>query len=70
MEIPYQKLKADVLQAIIEEFVLREGTDYGHTDYNLDQRAAQVLRQLEKGQIGVFFDEESQSCTLVTRADD
>ena len=29
MEIPHSQLTDEVLEAIIEEFITREGTDYG-----------------------------------------
>ena len=49
IEIPYTRLKADTLQAVIEEFILREGTDYGAHEISLDDKRAQVRHQLDKG---------------------
>lgn len=64
MEIPYQKLAPTVLRAIIEEFVTREGTDYGTNDFSLDSKVAQVTRQLCEGSIYLSYDSESDSCHL------
>ena len=35
MLIPFQQLNPDTLNALIEAFVLREGTDYGDSDISL-----------------------------------
>ncbi|MYE98920.1 MAG: YheU family protein, partial [Gammaproteobacteria bacterium] len=34
MEVPWQKLSDEALAAVIEEFVTREGTEYGARDYS------------------------------------
>ena len=67
MEIPYKKLAPDVLRAVIEEFVTREGTDYGDSNFSLDEKVAEVIRQLEEKSIYISFDSENQSCHLQKR---
>lgn len=64
MNIPHQQLQADTLRAIIEEYISREGTDYGDTEYSMEQKVQQVMRQLERGDIVLNYDAESQSCDL------
>ncbi len=69
-------LAADALQGIVEEFVLREGTDYGYGSSvssesskvgSLEAKVSQVMRQLEKGEVVLVYDEATESCDLVTR---
>jgi len=76
MIIPYTLLSSDTLRGIVEEFVLREGTDYGYgtavgsesgRGQGLEGKVAQVMRQLETGDVAVVYDEETESCDLVTR---
>ena len=67
IEIPYTRLKADTLQAVIEEFILREGTDYGAHEISLDDKRAQVRHQLDKGEVLITFDPRTENCTLMTR---
>ena len=38
LAIPYQRLSAEALDAILEDFVCREGTDYGDYDVSLAAR--------------------------------
>lgn len=65
MEIPYHLLTNDALTGLIEEFVTREGTDYGPGVHTLEDKAAQVRRQLEKGLAVIFYDEHNESCSIV-----
>ena len=65
--VPHHKLSAEVLQALIEDFVTREGTDYGLHGCSLAQKHAAVLRQLETGEACILFDADSESVTLVRR---
>jgi len=67
MEIPYERLSAEVLNSLIEHFVLREGTDYGHGEYSLEQKVATVKKQLERGDAIIVFDEKEESCDIVVR---
>ena len=64
MNIPFQELQTETLTAIIEEFISREGTDYGVHESSLEQKVQQVKSQLQRGEIVVTFDPESQSCDL------
>ena len=67
MEIPYKKLNDETLQAVIEEFISREGTDYGEQEYDLSQKVQQVRNQSERGDIFLSYDPETQSCQLQPR---
>jgi uncharacterized protein YheU (UPF0270 family) len=63
--VPHTELSADALRGVIESFVLREGTDYGARDVSLEDKVAQVLRQLERGEARIVFDPASESITIV-----
>jgi len=62
--IPYQRLSSDALDAIIEDFVGREGTDYGDYHFSLDDKKNQVLAQLHAGTATLLFDPVLQSCHI------
>jgi uncharacterized protein YheU (UPF0270 family) len=51
LEVPLDQLSADALLGVIDDFVLREGTDYGATEYTLEQKRKHVLEQLRSGTI-------------------
>ncbi len=50
MLIPWQDLSPETLENLIESFVLREGTDYGEHERTLEQKVADVKRQLQCGE--------------------
>ena len=66
MEIPYTALSQDALRGVIMEFVTREGTDYGDRVYSLNEKIEHVMRQLRKGEVHVYYDEDTETCNLVS----
>ena len=54
--IRHTQLSPEVLRAVVESFVLREGTDYGEREFSLEEKVAQVLRQLERDEAQIVFD--------------
>ncbi|WP_421866609.1 YheU family protein [Motiliproteus sp.] len=67
MRIPHDQLSAEALQGLIEEFVTREGTDYGEGDYSLVDKVDHVREQLKQGKVVICFDSYLQTCTLMTK---
>jgi len=65
IEIPYLQLSAEALRGVVENFVLREGTDYGTRVYSLEEKVAQVLAQLHRGEVQILFDSETSTVTIV-----
>ena len=65
--IPYTELTADALQGLIESFVLREGTEYGAQEILLEQKVAQVLRQLQRKEAQIVFDPDTETVDIVVR---
>jgi len=61
-----EQLSADALAALVESFILREGTDYGLHEVALETKKNQVLRSLEKKEVLILFDPESESINLLT----
>ncbi|NRA63776.1 MAG: YheU family protein [Pseudobacteriovorax sp.] len=66
VDIPLRSLRPDTLRRVVEEFVCREGTDYGTIEFSLEDKVAAVIQQLEKGEAILAFDQRSQSCTIMT----
>jgi len=64
LRIPPESLSPDTLRGVLEEFALREGTDYGVREFSLEEKVAQLRKQLERNQIEIVFDEDSKSVTL------
>lgn len=65
MIIPYEKISSETLQGVIEEFVSREGTDYGPREFSFEEKVLEVLRQVKRGVAVVVFDPETETCSIV-----
>ncbi|HEX4923208.1 MAG TPA: YheU family protein [Bdellovibrionales bacterium] len=67
IEIPFDRLSEDVLVGVIDNFISREGTDYGVHEVSYETKVAQVRRQIEKGEVKIVYEPASETVTLVTR---
>jgi uncharacterized protein YheU (UPF0270 family) len=54
--IPIDSLAPETLRAVVEEYVSREGTDYGRSEFTLEQKVEHVMRQLRRGEAQITFD--------------
>ena len=66
VKIPYDQLSSQALNGVLEEFVTRDGTDYGEKEISLETKIFQVLDQLKSGKAVIVFDQESQTCNIVS----
>jgi uncharacterized protein YheU (UPF0270 family) len=64
VDVPLTELAPATLQALVESFVLREGTDYGEQEVPLATKVAQVLRQLQRGEARIVFDPATESVDI------
>jgi len=67
--IPVNRLSQEALQGVIEEFISRDGTDYGEIAASPETNFKQVKCKLEKGLAVLIFDDESET-TNIFLADD
>jgi uncharacterized protein YheU (UPF0270 family) len=65
VEIPLGRLSPEALRGLIEEYVLREGTDYGLNSWMLQDKSEQVMRQIRYGRAKVYYDPTLGSTTIV-----
>ncbi|PSW56988.1 YheU family protein [Photobacterium leiognathi] len=67
MIIPWQDIASETLTNLIEQFVLREGTDYGETEMSLESKVNVVLNQLKSGEAVIVFSELHESVDIKLR---
>ena len=78
VELELDQLSPEALRGLIEEFVTREGTDYGSghateggrglrhdREWTFEEKVDQVLDQLERGDARIVFDLELGSASIV-----
>jgi uncharacterized protein YheU (UPF0270 family) len=67
--VPYDQLKPESLNGVIEEFVTRDGTDYGVVEVSLETKISRVLNQLKSGKAVIVFDNIAETCTILKSND-
>jgi uncharacterized protein len=67
IDIPLEQIHPDTLRNMVAEFVTREWADLGDSNYTLDDKIAQVLKQLHDNKAKVVFDLVSESWNIVVR---
>ena len=63
--IPIERLSPEAIQGVIEEFILREGTDYGEKETSMETKIRQVRTKLEKKLSVLVFDDESETTNIL-----
>ena len=63
--VPYDKLSEDVLGSLIEDFILHESANHGAEETALDAKVAQVMKQLESGQVSIVYDIAEEHARIV-----
>ena len=63
-KIPIDKLSAEALQGVIEEFISRSGTDYGEIEAAPDTNFRQVKSKLETRESVLIFDDETETTNI------
>ena len=63
-KIPVNKLRPEVLQGVIEEFISRNGTDYGEVEAPQETKFRQVKYKLETGSAVLIFDDETETTNI------
>lgn len=69
MIVPWQEVNPDSLQNLLEEFVTRDGTDYGEREISQAARVEQVMAQLRNKEVVIWFDQVTETVTLVYAAE-
>ena len=67
--IPVNKLSPEALQEVINEFISRDGTDYGEMEISPETIFRHVKDKLETGLAVLIFDDEAET-TNIFLADD
>ncbi len=67
--VPPDRIANDLLDALLESYISREGTDYGETELSLDDKLRVLKPQIKRGEVLIIYDESSESFNLLSRED-
>jgi len=62
--IPVSRLSPEALQGVIQEFILRDGTDYGEMEVSPETKFRQVKHKLDTGMAVLIFDDETETTNI------
>ena len=65
LKVPIEALSDEALIGVIDAFILREGTDYGHVDYSMDAKRESVRQMLDVGKAEILYYPESEHIDIV-----
>ena len=69
VQLSPDQLSPQTLRGLVEEFVTRDGTDYGAVERSVQEKIAQVEAQLASGEARIVFDPETESANIVLARD-
>jgi len=67
VDIPLDRINPETLRNMIEEFVTREWSELADSEYTLDEKVEQVLRQLKDNRARIVFDSTSETWNIIPR---
>lgn len=67
MIIPPESLSPEALQGVLEEFISRDGTDYGEHELSLEAKVQRLKPQVLRGDVLIVFDEVQELVTLMAK---
>ncbi|HNZ64953.1 MAG TPA: YheU family protein [Smithella sp.] len=62
--VPVNKLSAQALKGVIEEFITRSATDYGAVEASLETKVKQVKNKLKDGSAVLVYDDETETTNI------
>ena len=69
IQVPQDALSEDALDGLVEEFVTRDGTDYGFEERSLGEKKSAVMTQIRSGAAVIVFDSDTETCNIVLKED-
>lgn len=65
VEVPPERLQPEVLQALLEEYASRDGTDYGEQELSLSRKVSNLRQQIQQGDLLILYEVEGEHWDLV-----
>jgi hypothetical protein len=65
IDVPYERLDPETLRNVIEEFVTRDGADWGEAGGTLEEKVGQVMQQLRSRKVKIVFELNSETTNIV-----
>ena len=63
--IPFEQISPAALDGILEEFITREGTNYGFYEYSVTEQLSKAKLMLVQGKVSIVFDAVLERCHII-----
>ena len=60
-------LSPQALLGVVDNFILREGTDYGSQEMAYEKKREALLQKIKNGDAFIAFDAETESVTIISK---
>ncbi|MAT92877.1 MAG: hypothetical protein CME59_09790 [Halioglobus sp.] len=65
VEVPASRLSPQALRGLLEEFVTRDGTDYGERERSLQEKMDGLLSRVQRGEVRILYESEGEQWDFV-----
>ena len=65
VRVPLERVDAEVLNSMLEDYASRDGTDYGARERELGEKVANLQAQLRAGSLAIVYDLASEQWDLL-----
>lgn len=65
LRIPPQQLSSQALEGVLEEFISRQGTDYGLYEIPFVEQLQKARSAIDTGEVVIVFDQQLGCCQLL-----
>jgi len=66
--VPPEQLSDDALGGVLQEYISREGTDYGLREVTFEAQLEHAKRAMLDGECILIFDRQTECCQLLSKA--
>ena len=67
VEVPSERLAVPTLEALLQEYASRDGTDYGLVESSLQDKVASLRLQLDNRSLALLYDAASEQWDILPR---
>ncbi|MEQ1875798.1 MAG: YheU family protein, partial [Bdellovibrionia bacterium] len=64
---PLEALSSEAQLGVIDNFIQREGTDYGISEVPYETKIAQIRAQIQNGKVKIVYEPTTDTVTLLTK---
>jgi len=67
VEVPYTSIEPEILRALIEDFICRDGTFYGWNEMPMEHKVTLVIGQFKSGDAVITWDLIAETSNIIMK---